>query len=581
MRRNTCILILLCAFALALFGVCSNPTDPEETTGTGDDDITDGDHADTHDDPADYEWNESDVVEITLIGNNITAESGSVTIDGSTATITSSGTYRISGSLNDGQIIVNTDDEEIVRLILNNAHIACSDNAPLFIASAEKTLIVLADDTENYLEDGVSYVYDDPDEDEPNAALFSKDDLTIFGGGGLTVNGRYNDGITSKDGLIITSGAITINADDDGIRGKDYLVIANGALTINADGDGLKSDNDDDPTMGYIAIDNVSATINADGDAITAETDVVITDGVFSLISGGGSTIPPDDGTSTKGIKAGANVRIDGGVYTINSSDDAVHSNGELLIDNGTFQIASGDDAIHADSNLVINNGVINITKSYEGIESSYADVTINDGEFHIVSSDDGINAAGGGESPPPHNGMSAGSTSHLYINGGYIAIVAVGDGIDINGSITMTAGTVIVHGPTMNNNSAIDYDVSFKLTGGLLVAAGSAGMDQGPGSSSTQYSVLMRFRSVLPAGHMVHIETAGGEEILTFVPSKVYNSIAFSSPLLQAGTTYYVYINGSSTGTVTDGLYQGGTYSPGSEYSSFSLSSISTIINL
>ena len=144
-----------------------------------------------------------------------------------------------------------------------------------------------------------------------------------------------------------------------------------------------------------------------------------------------------------------------------------------------------------------------------------------------------------------------------------------------------MTDGVLIINGPTANMNGALDYNASFKITGGLVVAAGSSGMAQAPGTSSTQYSVLLVFRSSLQADTLFHIQTSDGNEILSFTPTKRYQSIAFSSPELTKGATYDVYYGGSSTGTVNDGLYQGGTYTPGTKYTSFTTSGIITKVNI
>jgi hypothetical protein len=142
-----------------------------------------------------------------------------------------------------------------------------------------------------------------------------------------------------------------------------------------------------------------------------------------------------------------------------------------------------------------------------------------------------------------------------------------------------MTGGTVIVNGPTSNWNGALDH-VSFKMTGGFLVAVGSSGMAEAPGTSSTQYSVLVNFNFARQAGTIIHIRTNTGTEILTFKPTKRYQSIVFSSSALAKGTTYDIYFGGNSTGTVTDSLYTGGTYTPGTKYpTSFTISSIVTKI--
>ena len=533
-----------------------------------------------HEDAEDYIWDSSEVIFITLNGTSITEDTDSAEADGSTVTITSPGTYSFSGTLTDGQIIVDTDEDGIVRLILNGVNISSSSSAPIFISSAEKTLVVLNEGTENYLTDSDSYVFEG-DDDEPNAALFSKDDLTIYGEGSLTVTGNYNDAIASKDGLIIRDANINVISVDDGIRGKDYLIVKDGTIDVDAGGDGLKSDNEDAGT-GYISIDDGDITIDADGDAMQAESDVIIADGTFDITTGGGSGSSYDDDSSIKGIKAGVSIEIDGGTFTVNSADDAVHSNGSLQIDGGSFALSSGDDGIHADSSIIINDGEINIAKSYEGIESAV--ITINDGDINIVSSDDGINVAGGNDGSTtgrPGSGSFNSSTDYyLYINGGYIVVDATGDGMDSNGSIVMTDGTVIINGPTSSQNGAIDYNSTFTISGGILLAAGSSGMAQAPSSSSSQHSVSLTFKSQQQAGTLVHVQTSGGDEIFTFAPSKKFQSLVFSLPELAGGTTYSIYYGGSSTGTESDGLYDGGEYTPGTLYNTFTISGTNTNVN-
>jgi hypothetical protein len=287
---------------------------------------------------------------------------------------------------------------------------------------------------------------------------------------------------------------------------------------------------------------------------------------------------------SAKGLKAGVDVTILGGTIDIDSADDAIHSNDSLTINGGDIVLASGDDGIHSDSTLEINGGELSITKSYEGIESAV--LTFNDGTIHIVASDDGINAAGGtgdfgmgGWQGP--GGMESSTDYHTYINGGYIYVDATGDGIDSNGPIDMSGGVVLVIGPTSNNNGALDCMSGFDITGGFLVAVGSSGMAQGPSETSSQYSVIYNFESSQAAGTTVHLESSDGQDILTFVPTREYQSVVLSSPELENGATYAVYSGGSSSGTVTDGLYSGGTYSAGTEVASFTVSSVVTSAGL
>jgi hypothetical protein len=690
-----------------------------------------------HEDPDDYVWDVSDAVPIVLAGTSISTSGIGTTVDGNTVTITCGGTYSVSGALADGQIIVDSTDKKTVRLILDGADIHCSWSAPILIENAKKTILILAENTENYASDGRSDPVEIESAEEPNAVIFSRDDLTVCGDGSLTVCGSVNDGISCKDGLIIAGGVIDIDAIDDGIRGKDYLVIRGGSITMKTGGDGLKADNDEDATLGYISIEGGTVSITSGADAIQAQTDVLIRNGEITVLAGGGSNTRRATNTQAKGITAGVLLFLDGGDRAVESADDALHSNGSLTLDGGVLVLSSMDDAIHAgdavdvnqgevrvtasyegiecntvtirggdlqivssddgiqagvslsitsgvveivsggdaisseadlriaggeitltsgggsssakiattlsakgiksvgsvvidDGNLVVNSaddaihadvdvtinagmlalssgddgiragidlvingGTIDIAKSYEGLESAKGNITINDGTIHIVSSDDGINVSAGGDTGmggpgggpggwPGGGGNPATATAGnywLYINGGYLAVNAAGDGIDSNGSIAMTDGTVVVSGPTANDNGALDHS-SFNLTGGFLVAAGSSGMAQAPSTTSTQYSILLTFQTTQAANTIVHIQDSQSQDILTFAPSKQYSSVAFSSNKLIRGSSYTVYSGGSSTGTLCDGLYQGGTYTPGAKCATFTVSSMVTNVS-
>ncbi len=536
-------------------------------------------HEQSHEEDSDYVWNSSEVVEVMLKGNSITTSmSNTSTIEGSTITITSAGTYLISGTLTNGQIIVNTQDEETVQLILNNVDITCSSSAPIYVMDAEKAIIILEAGSTNTVKDAHTGSTEDP-----NAAIFSACDLTLYGSGSLNVQGNNNDAISSKDGLIIDCGTIIVNSVDDGIRGKDYLIIKDGALTLTTGGDGLKSDNIENASRGYIDIESGIITITSGTDAIDARTDVTITGGQFTLNSGGGSGSTVGLGVSAKGIKALVNLTISNGDFVINSADDNLHSNKTLTINGGTFSLSTGDDAIHADTAITINGGTIDIPKSYEGIESTA--ITINDATIHLSSSDDGINGAGGNDGSGFQPGPGVFGPGQffvpgnrtLHINGGYIVVSAVGDGIDVNGPIVMTAGYVIVNGPTVNNQGAIDWEGSFTMTGGFIIGVGSSGMSMTTSESSTQCSVLINLRNSRSAGTLIHIVSRTGTEVITFNPAKMYQSIAICSPALTIGSTYDLYLGGSSTGTLKDGVYQNGAYTPGTKSTNFTITNVVT----
>jgi hypothetical protein len=554
----------------------------------------------------DATWDVSEASVITLKGSSISLDGPGATVDGSDVMITSEGTYVITGTLNDGQVIVDSQDNGTVRLVLNGAQIACSNSSPIYIKNADKAIITLAEGTENVVTDGDSYVLEDSASDEPDAAIFSKADLTINGTGSLAVSANYNNGISSKDDLKIVSGDMTVDAVNDALKGKDCIGVKDGTITVTAGADGLQSTNDVDTEKGYISIEGGTLDITAGNDGIQAQTTLTISGGDFTITTGGGSanaagqtgndwgqnmggdrspTTTTDSTTTTesnsaKGLKGGTGVYVEDGAFTIDSADDTVHSNSEIEISGGDLTLSSGDDGIHADTSVTIDGGDISITRSYEGIESNL--VTLNDGTIHVISSDDGINgvsnaaaSSAGGATGQGQFGESG--NAQLTVNGGYTAVDAGGDGLDINGTVQMADGKLIINGPTENMNGALDYYSQFTVTGGYLVAVGSSGMAEAPSESSTLHSILVNLSSAQAAGTLVHIQAEDGTDVLTFAPTKQYQSVVLCSPGLKDGGTYTVYLGGSSTGTATDGLYSGGTYTPGTDYASLTLASMVT----
>lgn len=555
------------------------------------------------------DWESENPTFIELKGTDVSFDSSApVIFRDKVLTIKTGGTYVISGELSDGQIVIAAEDKNTVRLVLNGVKINSKNSSAIYVVEAEKTVISLPAGTENYLLDGQQYVFADSSEDEPNAALFSKDDLTINGTGKLTAQGNYNNGIASKDDLKITGGDLHIISVDDGLMGRDLLAVKEGNITIEAGGDGIKSTNDKDASKGIIALEGGRFDIASGNDGIQAETSLWIADGSFKVKSGGGSpevinnreekmggpwgsnakptSTEDTDSESAKGLKAGVEIAVGGGTFNIDSLDDGVHSNDSVKIANGDFTIATGDDGIHADSSLVTTGGKITISKSYEGIESQL--ITFNDGEIHVNASDDGINIGGGNDGsgfgmPPQIEGTETKTTSEenlLTINGGYITVNANGDGLDSNGSIAMTDGRVIVNGPTSNGNGPLDYNNSFDMSGGFLIAVGSSGMAQAVSEESSQYSLLMTYPETQKAGTIVHLEDSKGESIVTFAPEKDYQSVFISSPKLEKGSSYTLFSGGNSTGKDIDGLYSDGDYQGGTKVVAFTISDPVTWLN-
>ncbi len=587
-------LFLIVAGLTGCESIFNSPVEVEELSdvienvdsGAGVDEILEANKTD-HDTKDPVTFSESDASLIQLMGQTVQEDADGVSYRDKILNIGTAGVYRLTGTLEDGQILIDTEDEDPVILILDGVSVTCSNSAPLYIANASCTVIDLLPGTENQFTDAASYTFEDSEDEEPDACIFSKDDLSITGEGSLVVQGNYKDGIASKDGLVIKGGDLSIQAADDGIRGKDYLVIKGGTFFIDAAGDGLRSTNEEDSDCGYVYIASGTFEIEAGGDAIHAMTDALVREAVMEVVTGGGASATQNTSTSTKGIKGLIYTVIDGGSFTLNSADDAIHSNRIMIINGGLFSIATGDDAFHADSLLVINDGRIGVTECYEGVESAV--ISICGGKLRIVSSDDGINVATGKDGsgnwpgrPPGGPGGDEFATSgdyYFFMEDGYIAINSVGDGLDINGGVVMADGILIIDGPSSNMNGALDYDRSFAMNGGFLLGTGSSGMAQAPGTGSEQQSVLVNFSSSKQAGTLVHLESGAGSDLFTFSPSKSYQSVVFSSPDLETGTNYTVYYGGSSSGSFQDGLLVDGSYSPGTEYREFTISATTTLI--
>ena len=514
------------------------------------------------DDPASIE---SDAVAIALQGPTATADDSSVEIDGSTVVIHEGGSYSLSGTLTDGQVVVDAGDED-VTLVLDGVDITNGDGAAIAVMSADRATIVLSAGSINALADGASYQFPDAETDEPNATLYSAADLTIAGDGELTVIGHYNDAIASKDGLVIESGTIAVDAVDDGIRGKDYVIVSAASVTVAAGGDAIKADNDEDIDRGYVQISGGVVTLVAGDDGVQAATDVIVTDGTLSIDAGTLS------GTG-RALQGDVLVAVSGGVIDASAVDDAIHSNDTVVIAGGTMTLAAGDDGIHGDLAVTVEAGSITVTDAYEGIEAEV--ITVNGGEIDITSDDDGLNVASSEATAEPATTQQGGRPAgrggggpgaevvgehYIFINGGSISITITGalaeqgDGIDANGHVVMNGGVVLVSGPTDTRNSALDYSGgTFVLTGGTLIGTNVDGRNsEGVGTGSTQPSLYVTTGATVAATTVVEIVGPAGETLVTFEPANDYSVVVFSSPDLVEGETYEVLFDGEPAGTAT-----------------------------
>ncbi len=497
------------------------------------------------------------------------ASAKTVTLSDKTATVASAGTYILSGKISDGQIIVDASKDDKIQLVLDGVDITSTTSAAIYVKQADKVFITLAEESENKLSNTKSFTADG--DTNVDGVIFSKDDLTINGNGSLTVTSA-DHGIVCKDDLVIASGKISVETPSHAISAKDSIRICGGEFTLDSGKDGLHAENSEDAELGYIYVSGGAFSITSDGDGLDASAKLQIDSGTFDITSGGGADNaspqgndfgfglgygrPQDsqsetDTVSCKGIKSTGALIVTGGSFTVDSADDAVHSNASLEVRGGNFDIKTGDDGFHADEALYISNGDIFIRESYEGLEGLTIDIT--GGNINLVASDDGLNAAGGHDQsgydgpggPMRPDAFGASSDSWIKILGGNLNINASGDGVDSNGALYISGGETYVSGPTNSGNGALDFGSVAEISGGIFVATGASGMAENFTSGSAQGAIMITAQG--GANVTVTLKDSEGNILMTFTPEKSYNSVVLSHPSIIKDGKYTVTVGSNS----------------------------------
>lgn len=439
------------------------------------------------------DYDESECGSIVLADSGSAADCGGVSIDGDTVTITAEGDYIVSGALSDGMIIVDVEKTQKVQLVLDGAVIHSNSSAAIYVKQADKVFITLADGSENTLSNGGEFIA--IDENNIDAVIFSKEDLTLNGTGSLVITSPAGHGVVSKDDIVVTGGTYDITASSHGLAGKDSVCIADGNLAIEAGKDAIHSENDDDDTLGYVYIEDGVFLFSVESDGISAVNEI--------YIAGGDITVSK----SYEGIEARL-INICGGRIDITSADDGLNATDKR----GTSDL-SGEDMERADSPAV------------------------QDRHF---------------------GGMDTQEEAKITIAGGEIYINAEGDGIDTNGYLAVNGGEIYVAGPSNSGNGALDYGISASISGGTVIAAGQSGMAQNFGSDSTQGSILVNTQQQQDAGTDIVLLDSDGRELLAWTAGKRYNSVVISCPEIMDGGSYTVKMGDSATEITMDGLIYG-----------------------
>lgn len=500
---------------------------------------------DTHYSAKDLTWDSSSEVTIDL--SNPTATDG-VTVSDGVITITKAGNYRLSGTYS-GQVKVEAADSDMVRLILDNATITNSTGAAINVVEADEVVIYTASGSTNTVSDGSSY--SDTASGSPDAAIYSKSDLTLAGEGTLKVEGNYEEGIHTTDGLVIASGTLEVTAANTGIKGKDYVDILDGTVTVTATKDGIKATNDTDGNRGWVRLSGGTVNISAGDDGFKAERVLEISGGTLNITE------------SNEGIEA-QYINILDGTVNVTSSDDGINASYSTSSSSSTESTSSSTTQTSqtAQSNQTAQN-----TQSGQSAQGNAAQ-----------GGQGGQPPAGGGQAPsgnmgqPPAGGgggmgggMGGGGGTFevvdatINIAGGTITVNANGDGIDSNGTATLSGGTLVVNGPFTGGNTSLDTNGDLLLNGTTVVAGNSGDMFEAPASSSTSGYVKLTNLSNVSSGTTIQVADSSGKVVANY---KVTNSntalILVSSANITKGQSYTVYtttdsVDASSTSVASN----------------------------
>lgn len=475
-------------------------------------------------------YEESTAVNITLNGDSGQISGNGATEKDGIITISTEGTYVISGNLNNGQILIDADDKDKVHIILAGMSVTSKNSAPIYIKNADKVFLTLKEGTQNTLTDSAEYVQSD--ENTVDGAIFSKADLTINGSGTLTVTGNYKHGILSKDDLVITGGNINVTAVKDALNGKDSVKIKDGNLILSATtGNGIQSKNDEDATKGYVYIAGGKITVvkcqeGIEGTVIRIDDgEIDITADDDGLNSANGMTNTEDNGNMKPGNKPEQMEPPEGfdpdSMPKPGSASDGMTGNQTDMPQPEDMPQGNPSE----DENSEVKESTAEEADTTDVAKSTRPDGG-NRGGFG------GGNFGGMADFTPDPN-------CYISIGGGNIHINVSGDGIDSNGNVYISGGNLYVSGPTDNGNGAIDYNGTAEITGGTVIAAGNIGMAQGFSESSTQYSLLYNLSSVSKGGTEIKLADEQGNVIASFAPDKDYQSVVISCPDLEKDKTY------------------------------------------
>ena len=477
--------------------------------------------AQTHYTNEDLTWDSSDEKTIDLA--NPTATDG-VSVENGTITITSGGTYRLTGEYS-GQVKIEAAKTDTVRLVLDNAKITNSTGAAINVVSAAEAIIYTAAGTTNTVADEANYTA--TGDNDPDAAIYSTANLTLTGEGSLSVKGSYEEGIHTTGGLVIASGTLEVNAANTGIKGKDYVDITGGIVNVTAAQDGIKSTNTDDESMGFTRLSAGSVTVSAGDDGLKAPHTLEISGGTLNIEK------------SNEGIEAQYINILDGDV-TVNSTDDGINASLKDSSSDTSSDTTSGT-ATTGQQTQQNQNGQVQQAPAGGGAAPGGSQGSTGQNQNMPQPPADGAMPGGGG-------GTFEVVDAAINISGGTVTVNAEGDGIDSNGTATFSGGTVTVNGPVAGGNNALDSNGDLLLNGGTVTAGSTADMFEAPSSASTSGYLKITDSSALTQGSTVQVTDSSGTVVANYkITTSGVQLVLVSNKNIVKGQSYTVSVTSGS----------------------------------
>ncbi len=493
-------------------------------------------------------YDESQASQITLTDQTATVTGQGASFSDQTLTITQAGTYVLTGSGKNIKLVVEAADTDQVHLVFQNLTLE-REGTLLQVNKAQEVVISLAEGSQNALTESQA-----SDDEEVKATIHSQVPLTLNGTGNLTLTALTKNALEVEDDLKLLGGTYTVKAANHGFKAEGALAIEAATLTIEAGKDGLHAEHDEMIERANISLNPTQLSIAATEDGVDAGNELTIKGGTITVSQ------------SEEGLEARV-IRQLGGDVTIKSSDDGVNA-------------SAGSSNKTSDTSATSKTSETSTTSNTADTSSSASQATSDSATATTSASQATADSAAGskadqdnkdknatppsppaGQAPPqgsqpPQNGQGPGGmppggqeesdpSLQIILEGGTLTIDAEGDGIDSNGTVTISGGSLVVNGSVQGGNGPLDAAGDITITGGTVWALGTSDMLQGFAQGSTQASITANIAGT--AGQTLIILDANGKEVARQTASKDFQAVIMSSADLVDGQTYTIQVEGTT----------------------------------